>query len=73
MTNYNSNISISERTHERKDFAKFAVYLAFQNGEKKRSSFLCSSDMLIATVFHLRSEFLLENVWFISKSGHKLM
>ena len=36
--------------------------LAFQSGEKKRGSFLCSSDMMIAISFEI--EFLLENVRF---------
>ena len=38
-----------------------------QSGEKKRGSFLCSSDMLIAISFVI--EFLLENAQFISGSG----
>ena len=37
-------------------------YMAFCR-EKKRGSFLCSSDMLIAISFEI--EFLLENVWFL--------
>ena len=41
--------------------------LAFQSREKKRGSFLCSFDMLIAISFEI--EFLLENVRFICGSG----
>ena len=39
------------------------------SGEKKRGSFLCSSDMLIAISIEI--EFLLENVRFVSGSGRK--
>ena len=41
--------------------------LAFQSGEKKRGSFLCSSDMLIAISFEI--EFLFENAQSIGGSG----
>ena len=41
--------------------------LAFQSGQKKCGSFLCSSDRLIAISFE--RDFLLDNARFISGSG----
>ena len=56
MTNCNCEFAIFELP---------SVHKAFQGREKKRGSFLCSSDMLIAISFEI--EFLLENVRFISE------
>ena len=44
--------SPSVQTRERR--FRWVCGLAFQNGEKKRGSFLCSSDMLIAISFEIR-------------------
>ena len=55
------------RVYKRERRLLWVCGLALQSREKKRGSFLCSSDMLIAVSFEI--EFLLENARFISRSG----
>ena len=57
--------SVSVYTRERR-FCRVCS-LAFQSGEKKRGSLLCSDDMVIDISFEI--EFLFGNVWFIGQSG----
>ena len=63
MTNCNKLQYLNYRVCTRESRLRRFCGLAFQSGDKKRGSFLCFSEVLIALSFEI--EFLLENARFI--------